>query len=240
MLHPPPTCVAASLPALVTSRWHCSQVVTLCSHQLHLPAPAAKGKSANVFVSSWLWGLFFQRLCSGARCRACDTQRISITDKLTGQRATIPTSVRGDSHFKSLPYSNYTLIALKAQVITALVISNQKLSIFVASPSLCWGCSGYGPSKRQHIRFTITSALLWLSKRRIASISLWRIECICIVESLVSSSEQIYCPSLSLSPLDCISVYWAPEQRGRYFWLFCCRVCIVSLFLHDHTPGTSS
>lgn len=53
-----------------------------------------------------------------------------------GQRATIPTSVRGDSHFKSLQYSNYTLIALKAQMITALVISNQKLSIFVAHP-LC-------------------------------------------------------------------------------------------------------
>lgn len=154
-------------------------------------------------------GFFSAPVLRGQMQGMWHTERISITDKLTGQRATIPTSVRGDSHFKSLPYSNYTLIALKAQMITTLVISNQKLSIFVASPSLCWGCLGYGPSKRQHILFTITTALLWLSKRRIASISLWRIECICIVESLVSSSEQIYCPSLSLSPLDCISVYWA-------------------------------
>lgn len=38
----------------VTSRWHCSQVVRLHSHQFHLPAPAAKEKSANVFVSPWL------------------------------------------------------------------------------------------------------------------------------------------------------------------------------------------
>lgn len=53
-----PTCVSVGVcvrPSwLVTSRWHCSQVVTVCSHQFHLPAPAAKGKSANVFVSSWL------------------------------------------------------------------------------------------------------------------------------------------------------------------------------------------
>lgn len=199
------------LSVLVTSRWHCGQVVTLRSHQLRLPAPAARGKSANVFVSSWLWGLFFPALVLRGQMQGMwHTERISITDKLMGQRATIPTSVRGDSHFKSLPYSNYTLIALKVQMITALVISNRKLSIFVASSSLCCGCSGYGPPKRQHILFTITSALLWLSKRRMASISLWRIECICIVESLVSSSERIYCPSLSLSPLDCVSVYWAP------------------------------
>lgn len=50
--HAPPTCVAVSLVVLVASRWHCSQVVTVCSPQFHLPAPAAKGKSANVFVSS--------------------------------------------------------------------------------------------------------------------------------------------------------------------------------------------
>lgn len=154
-------------------------------------------------------GFFSAPLLRGQMQGMWHTERISITDKLTGQRATIPTSVRGDSHFKSLPYSNYTLIAPKAQMITALVISNQKLSIFVASPSLCWGCLGYGLSKRQHILFTITSALLWLNERQIAPISLWRIGCICIVESLVSSSEQIYCPFFSLSLLDCVSVCWA-------------------------------
>lgn len=37
--------------ASVTSRWHCSQVVMVYSHLFHLPAPAAKEKSANVFVS---------------------------------------------------------------------------------------------------------------------------------------------------------------------------------------------
>lgn len=52
--------VVVSLLVSVTSRWHCSQVVIVYSNHFHLPAPAAKGKkkSVNVFVSSWLWGLF--------------------------------------------------------------------------------------------------------------------------------------------------------------------------------------
>lgn len=137
-------------------------------------------------------------------------ERISITNMLTGQRPSVPSplSAQRRSPFKVCAYSNYTLVALKTHMITALAISNQKLSIFVVSPPLYSSCSGYGPSKALRIFFTITSAYLWLIKRRITSISLWRIEYFCIVKGLVSSSEGSHCPFFSLSPLECVSVYW--------------------------------
>ncbi len=105
-------------------------------------------------------------------------ERISITNMLTGQKPTVPSPLSAPQWFpfKVCPYSNYTLVALKTQMIMALVISNQKLSIFVVSPSLYSSYSGYGPSKALRIFFTITSAHRWLIKRRITSISLWRIE----------------------------------------------------------------
>lgn len=167
-----------------------------------------KKKSADVFVSPQLWGLF-QPSCFEARCSMRHTERISITNMLTGLLPTVasPLSYRDNSPFKVCPYSNYTFIALKTNDHS---FSNKQLKTwhFCCLTLIVPQLLTLRAIKSGCILLTITSTYLWLIKRRITSISLWRIEYFCIVKGLVSSSEGSHCPFLSSSPLEHISVYW--------------------------------
>lgn len=92
--------VVVSLLVSVTSRWHCSQVVIVYSHHFHLPAPAAKEKKASMCLYHPGSEGFFQLVCSEARCSVYDTQRISVTDKLTGKCTAVPALIRCNARFK--------------------------------------------------------------------------------------------------------------------------------------------
>lgn len=143
---------------------------------------------------------FFQALCSQARCSVGQTERISITNIFIGQWfQVLYTKVifrLGLSLFKfhsHCPEKQWLHFCNKQL---------ETLCFYIFLVSLCFFYSHYIPSKPDHILHLLHLANLWLIKRQITSISLWRIEYFCIVKAVVSSSKGTHCPFLSLSPLE--------------------------------------